>query len=988
MSESAQRWRTLEDLYQAALDRPPSARAAFLSQACPDESIRREVESLLDARGAGDELLERPAIRYAAQPLQPGAMIGQYRIVQRIGAGGMGEVYQAYDTKLHRQAGLKLLPREQLADPESKQRLLREARAAAALNHPNIVTVYEIGSEGGAEFIAMELVEGKNLQEVIPSPGLPLAATLDYAVQIATGLEKAHTAGIIHRDLKPGNIMVTPDGLVKLLDFGLARRKQVGESETTLTATGQIAGTPAYMSPEQAEGKPVDERSDVFSFGAVLYQMLTGRQAFSGDTAASILAAVLRGEPPPLGTGIPHDVEKLVARCLQKDPARRFQHMEDLRIELEELAAARLRLKHGFLRTVFAAGAVMVLVTAGTLVWQRLHAAPLTDKDMVVLGDFTNATGDSVFDDTLKQGISVQLEQSPFLSLVSDRNVNETLKLMGRSAGDRLTPEVAREVCQRTGSKAMLNGSIAPLGSQYVLGVKAVDCNSGDVLAEAQEQAAAKEAVLKALDAAAVRLRSKLGESIRTVQKYATPLEEATTSSLEALKAYSLGVKTEHAKGDTASLPFFKRAVEVDPNFAAAYGWMAIAYFNLNEIGQATENARKAYALREKVSERERFSIESTYYVWATGELEKGAQTYELWQQSYPRDAQALSNVGFASAALGNWEKALEEWREALRLDPSDGVSYYLLGLAYMSFNRLDEAELAYQQSEDRKLTGEALLEGRYWLAFLKGDAARMAQIVSAAMGTPGSEDLLLALQADTEGWHGKLKNAREQTARAMESARHNNAKETTAGYQAAAALREVESGNRELARADARAAVKLAPNRDVRAIAALALARAGDAAGAENLAAALDKTYPLDTLAQRYWLPTIRAAISLERQDPKSAIELLKVASTIDLSSITSNLSIFLCPVYVRGEAYLMLGDGPRAAAEFQKFIDYRGVVMNFPWGALARLGLARAHALQGDTAKAQVAYQDFLGIWKDADPDLPVLLEARHESEKFKMP
>jgi DNA-binding winged helix-turn-helix (wHTH) protein/tetratricopeptide (TPR) repeat protein len=628
--------------------------------------------------------------------------------------------------------------------------------------------------------------------------------------------------------------------------------------------------------------------------------------------------------------------------------------------------------------------AALMLVAAaigGTLYLRSRHAtARLTDKDTIVLSDFDNKTGDAVFDDTLRQGLSVQLEQSPFLDLLSEQRVNDTLKLMGRSAGDRLTPEVAREVCERTGSTTMVTGSIAGLGSQYVIGLKAVNCNTGDVLAEAQEQAAGKEAALKALDAAAVSLRGKLGESLSSVQRYATPLEEATTPSLEALKAYSLGLKTAHAKGLTAALPFYKRAVQLDPNFAMADRAMSAAYRDLGELGRGAENARKAYDLREKVSERERFLIEWNYYLAATGELEKGAQTAELWRQTYPRDDFPYLVLGFISATLGNWEKALEEYREALRREPSR-VDYYIdLGFAYMTFNRLDEAEAVFKQAEERKLESEGLPANRYWLAFLKGDAAQMAQLVSAATGKPGSEDLLLAMQADTEGWYGKLKKAHELTDRAMDSAQRNDAKETAAAYQAAAALREVEAGNRDQARAEAHAALKLAPNRDVRAMATLALARAGDTAGAEKLAAELDKAFPLGTLVQRYWLPTIRAGIALERKDPNRAIEFLKATSTVELGQITQ-FTIYLCPAYLRGEAYLTLHDGNRAAGEFQKFIDHRGLVMNFPWGALARLGLARAYAMQGNTAKARAAYQDFLTIWKDADPDIPILNQAKAE-------
>jgi serine/threonine protein kinase/tetratricopeptide (TPR) repeat protein len=934
-----------------------------------------------------------------------GRTISHYEVIEKLGEGGMGVVYKARDSHLKRFVALKVLPPEKVADPERKHRFVQEARSASALNHPNIVTVYDIDQSDGIDFIAMEYVEGKTLDELIGRKGLKLSEALKYAVQIADALAKAHAAGIVHRDLKPGNVMVTAEGRVKVLDFGLAKLTEAApesqDSTTQLehpaTESGMIVGTVAYMSPEQAEGKKVDARSDIFSFGSLLYEMLTGRRPFRRDSPALTLAAILHLEPPPLPSGIPSELERIIARCLRKDPARRFQTMADLKVTLEELkedsdsgklagvpAPARPR-NHRFLRPTLAAAAVLVLAAGSVFLWQRMQAKPLTDKDVLVLADFTNTTGDGVFDDTLKQGLSVQLEQSPFLKLVSERRVNETLKLMGRPAGDRLTPEVTREVCQRTNSKAMLAGSIAGLGSQYVIGLKAVDCNTGDVLAEAQEQAAGKEAVLKALDAAAVRLRTKLGESLSSVQKYATPLEEATTPSLEALKAYSLGVKTSYAKESTAALPFYKRAVDLDPNFASAYEAIGAVYFDLNEGGRGAEYIRKAYALREKVSERERFGIEGEYYQCVTGELEKAVQTAELWQQTYPRDDLAYMQLGFVCSALGNWEKALEVFREALRLDPSNVTNYLNLGIAYTTFNRLDEAEAVYKQAEERKLESEFLLQSRYWLAFLKGDAAQMAQLASAAMGKPGSEDLLLATQADTEGWYGKLKNAHELTGRAMDSAQHHDAKEAAAAYQAAAALREVEAGNREQARAEAHAAVKLAPNRDVRAIAALALARAGDTAGAEKLAAELDKTFPLDTLVLRYWLPTIRAGVALERQDPNRAIELLKVASTIELSE-PSQFTVFLCPVYVRGEAYLMLHDGNRAAAEFRKFIDRRGVVMNFPWGALARLGLARAYALQGDTAKARAAYQDFLTLWKDADPDVPILKEAKGEYARLR--
>lgn len=609
------------------------------------------------------------------------------------------------------------------------------------------------------------------------------------------------------------------------------------------------------------------------------------------------------------------------------------------------------------------------------------RSKPLTERDNIILSDFTNTTGDAVFDDTLRQGLSVQLEQSPFLALISDRRVHETLKLMGRPAADRLTPEVTREVCLRTGSKAVLAGSIAVLGSHYVIGLKAMNCSTGDVLAEEQEQAEGKETVLRALDAAAVSMRSKLGESLSTVQKYAMPLREASTPSLEALNAYSMGQKMVATSGATAALPLFKRAVEIDPEFALAYAAMSASYSNLNEMGRATEYAQKAYGLRARVSEPERFPIEVNYYE-ATRQLEKAAQVCELWHQSYPREIHPVWTLGGIYSYLGQHEKALEQNREVLRMGGNDGSHYINLGFEYAALNRLDEADAAYKQAEQR-IQNEVLLFNRYQLAFVREDTAQMAQLVDTAMGNLGEHDLMLAVQADTEAWYGRLKNARELTQRAMDSAEHNDAKETAATYQAAAALREVESGNRQRARAEVEAAMKLASTRDVQYIEALVLARVGDTAAAEKLAAELDKAFPQDTLVHGYWLPCIQAAVALQRNEPDRAIELLKPSVAIELS-VPPTMQVVLVPAYLRGEAYLMLHAGNAAVAEFQKFIDHRGLVGNFPWGALARLRLARAYVVLGDTAKARVAYQNFLTLWKDADPDIFILKQARAEYAK----
>jgi Flp pilus assembly protein TadD len=625
---------------------------------------------------------------------------------------------------------------------------------------------------------------------------------------------------------------------------------------------------------------------------------------------------------------------------------------------------------------------------AGTLYW-RFHRAPkLTDRDTIVIADFDNKTGDPVFDDTLKQALTIQLQQSPFFNILSNRKIRGALSEMNRSGNELLTGDAARDVCRHTSSRAVLNGSIASFGNGYVLELRAVDCTTGDVLAEAQEQPGGKELVVSALDEAAIAIRKQMGEPLKLVQRYAAPLAEATTPSLEAWKSYSVGHQTENKEGMTAALPFFKRAAEIDSNFAMAYSALAVVYSNLNETKRSEQYAEKAYHLRSRVSQRERFVIEATYHAKTTGDLEAAAQVYQSWQQTYPKDLAPVTNLCVIYGKLGNLEKQLETSRQAKRLEPNAAVAYVDLTSTYMNLNRLNDAEDMVREAEQHKAAGEYLLQDRYQIAFLRGDTVQMEQTVAAAVGKPGMEDLLLASEADTQGWYGRVRAASKLTQRAATSAEHNDAKETAAGYWAAAALREAAVGNRLNARADAQQALELSRGRDIKAMSALALVEAGDPAAVSDLESELKRDFPLDTLVQHYWLPTIDAAVALEQGDAKRAVELLKQTSALELSG-PSLANVLLCPVYFHGEAYLMLRDGKAAAAEFQKFIDHYGLITNFPWGALARLGVARAYALEAETdsayrEKARTAYQNFLSLWKDADPDVPIYKEAKAEYAK----
>ncbi len=939
-----------------------------------------------------------------------GQTISHYRVLSQLGGGGMGVVYEAEDLNLGRRVALKFLPPETEKDPLALDRFQREARAASALNHPNICTIYEVGEDNGRHFIAMELLEGETLKTQIHGHPMELEQLLNLGTQIADGLDAAHAKGIIHRDIKPANIFVTSRHQAKILDFGLAKRTAkpsllsaatIGSAATVdepfLTSPGSTVGTVAYMSPEQARGKDLDARTDLFSFGAVLYEMATGAVPFRGDTSAVIFDAILNRPPAPplrLNPDLPPQFEEILNKLLEKDRDLRYQSAADVRSDLKRLkrdsesgtirAATDSRssvrnLRRGLPGWLIPALIVAVVAAGIALVFlKRSHA--LTEKDSILIADFVNTTADSVFDGTLKKALAVDLGQSPYLNVFPEQKIRQTLQFMGRSPGDRITAEVGREVCQRDGIKAMLNGSIDSVGGQYVISLEATNVASGDSLGRQQAQAERKEDVLNALHSAASKLRGQLGESLSMVQKYDMSLSQATTSSLDALKALSLGDAKHNIGDELGAVPNYQHAIDIDPNFAMAYARIGTVYSNLGQTELSEQNRQKAFELRDRASEREKLYITSHYYA-DSGQLDKGITAYELYRQTYPRDSIPFNNLAAIYNELGQFDNALENAKRAVELDPDMVSGYENTAAAYAGLNRIEEARATINAALQHKASAPGFHLGLAGLDWCEGKEADMEKELQSASATPDGEADVLGFRAGVASTRGQVRQARE-FARQAEDALDRLHLQGRAVMEARLAVFEALVGNRAEANSEATEALRLSRTVYVMGSVATTFAILRQDQKAIALADEIQRAHPNDSMAVNVTVPTIRAVAALRpansaKADPAKAIDFLNTAALY----ARADAGVF----YGRGLAYEQAGRYPEAQQDFQKVLDMKsrsGPDIAF---VAAQLELGRLFQKQGDTPKARIAYQNFLAAWKDADPDVPLLHEAKAEYAKL---